>query len=285
MTWGQLKLYFKNQLKSLYHEREITAMFSLYREHRFEQDMIVQFKTDSIELSNEQRLIAEKDVAKLTQGVPYQQVVGFSYFLGLKLLINQHVLIPRPETEELVAKILERVEGNHPKNILDIGTGSGCITLALKNALPTSQVFAWDLSLEALKVARSNAKNLQLDVNFFQADILTFNEKVSNPFDVVVSNPPYIPASEIAEMDKNVRDYEPHLALFVGDDDPLIFYRKIAKYASQNLSKNGHLAFETHYLYAQQVKELLEEMGFTKVVVEVDLYGKDRFVFAVLNTI
>lgn len=260
-------------------------MFSLYREHRFEQDLIAQFKTDQLELSNDESQIAEKDLALLTQGIPYQQVVGFSYFHRLKISVNQHVLIPRPETEDLVANILERVAGNHPKNILDIGTGSGCIPLAMKNALPTSNIFAWDISLEALKVARSNAKNLQLEVNFFQADILNFNEKVATPLDVIVSNPPYIPESEIAAMDKNVSEHEPHLALFVGDDDPLLFYRKIAKYASQNLAKNGLLAFETHYLFAHQVKDLLEEMGFTNVVVEADLFGKDRFVFGVMNTI
>jgi release factor glutamine methyltransferase len=215
---------------------------------------------------------------RLQAGEPLQYVLGEVHFHGLSLGVAPGVLIPRPETEELVQRIIEDVRT--PSHIVDIGTGSGCIALALKGAYPEAQVVAIDRSAEALAIAEVNGARNGLRVEWMLANILD-PDLVIPPTDLIVSNPPYVPRSEEASLDSVVRDNEPHIALFVEDDDPLLFYRAIAHQALQALSKGGHLWFEGHYRYATGVGELLSALGFTTVEVLHDLSGNPRYIHAV----
>lgn len=224
----------------------------------------------------------------LLSGRPFQYVMGTSWFYGLTLQVNEAVLIPRPETEELVHQIINDVKewspdsGAHPLRILDIGTGSGCIALALKKNLPNVQVEAMDVSAAALKVARENAENLKLEVRFMEADILEWDLVVDQElkWDVIVSNPPYITPAEKLEMEAHVLDYEPELALFAPEEAPLIFYQHIADFAGVHLKPSGALYFEINQAMGQEVVNLLEKKGFATVEVLKDMQGADRMVKA-----
>ena len=220
--------------------------------------------------------------ARISKGEPVQYVLGFQRFCGLKIGVAPGVLIPRPETEELVMLIVDEVQKKaNPSEeirILDIGTGSGCIALALKHLLgERAKVEAWDFSAEALMIAQKNAESLGLDVRFEQHDILA-PETYAEPFDIVVSNPPYVCESEAREMERNVIDFEPNEALFVKDEDPLLFYRTIAEKGKELLRKGGLLFFEINRRFGKATKELLEEYGFGDVVVRKDAFGNDRMV-------
>ena len=233
-------------------------------------------------------LLGESQLQQLTQiskslkdGEPVQYALGQASFYGLNLLVDPSVLIPRQETEELVHWILS----DHPERaslrILDIGSGSGCIPLALKANWSAATVTAFDVSTAALAIARNNAERLGLPIEFRKIDILNEEDwQKVNQFDVIVSNPPYIPASEKALMPDHVLHYEPSLALFVEDDDPLIFYQKIAKLALQKLSPKGQLYYETNEFNAQQVVELLQKEGFLNIELRKDMQGKDRMICA-----
>ncbi|MBI1265953.1 MAG: peptide chain release factor N(5)-glutamine methyltransferase [Cryomorphaceae bacterium] len=213
--------------------------------------------------------------ARLNAGEPLQHITGEAWFMGHRFRVNEHTLIPRPETEELVAQILQRRP--QAKSILDIGTGSGCIAISLAEALSEANVVAYDVSQLALDVAERNADELGVHVLFSRKDILT--DTPNESFDVIVSNPPYIPAAEREEMDARVTAFEPAVALFTPDDDPLLFYRRIAGIATMALSTGGLLAFECHERYATDVVEMLHPM-FSKVELKNDLQGKPRMVFA-----
>ena len=215
---------------------------------------------------------------RLLTGEPVQYVVGEADFGSRQFVVNQHVLIPRPETLWLCQSAGKFI-GSRPCEVLDIGTGSGCIaiTIALNN--PTAQVTAWDISDGALETARRNAQRQKVQVNFRQQDALTppnDNEK----WDAIVSNPPYICRQEQKDMERNVLDYEPHLALFVPDDNPLLFYRGIARYAIRALKPRGMLYFEINPLYAEPLRRLLQTIGFQQVEVHQDDDGKDRYITA-----
>ena len=215
----------------------------------------------------------------IASGTPIQQVLGYAFFCGLKLKVTPSVLSPRPETEELVRWVVD--ESPAPHSILDIGTGSGCIAIALAKALSQTRLTAIDISDEALAVARENAKMHDADIDFIQADILNPNPSlVNNRFDVIVSNPPYICNKEADEMEKNVLDYEPHVALFVPDDDPLLFYRAIAQQALTMLTPDGTLFFEINRLYAQELTTMLQSMGFQHITVRQDQFNNDRMLRA-----
>jgi release factor glutamine methyltransferase len=223
---------------------------------------------------------------KLLQKMPVQYVVGFAWFYGIKLKVNNTVLIPRPETEELVEWILEDTKTTvlDKKSVLDIGTGSGCIpiVLALKN--PNLKLFALDVSESALITASRNAFRHGAEIDFLLADILEASAQKKLPlFDIIVSNPPYITESEKVLMDKNVLDFEPASALFVSDNAPLVFYEKIADFAQTHLNENGNLYFECNSLYAQTVKNMLEAKHFSEVVLRKDMSGKDRLIRATLT--
>lgn len=235
------------------------------------------------QLSADDTLRLDTAVRRIEQGEPLQHVLGYADFCGNHFGVNASVLIPRPETEWLVdeGKRLMNSASNAapsaPKRILDIGTGSGCIAISLKLRLGEAYVEAWDISEEALRTAESNAKALKAEVAFCKRDALRAEESVA-PWDLIVSNPPYICDSERADMDDNVLLHEPHTALFVPDDDPLRFYRAIARYALRSLSNGGSLLFECNTRYAEATGEMMREMGFEDVTVNDDCFGLPRFV-------
>ncbi len=213
-------------------------------------------------------------------GEPLQYILGFTEFFGLRIDVTPAVLIPRPETELLVERALSLLNDIETPVILDIGTGSGCIPVALKHKLAQAIVHACDVSIDALAVARQNASNLSLPVHFFSCDILAQHQDPppAAPFQLIISNPPYIPDEEFDGLEREVREHEPALALITGPD-PLIFYRTIAEKSRSWLRKNGWLLFESHCDYADAVARLLEQNGFEAIQVENDLAGKPRMVY------
>ncbi|MCI7021608.1 MAG: peptide chain release factor N(5)-glutamine methyltransferase [Prevotella sp.] len=235
------------------------------------------------QLSADDTLRLDTAVRRIEQGEPLQHVLGYADFCGNHFGVNASVLIPRPETEWLVDEGERLINGVSnatppaPKRILDIGTGSGCIAISLKLRLGEAYVEAWDISEEALRTAESNAKALKAEVAFCKRDALRAEESVA-PWDLIVSNPPYICDSERADMDDNVLLHEPHTALFVPDDDPLRFYLAIAHYALNSLSNGGSLLFECNTRYAKATGEMMREMGFEEVTVNDDCFGLPRFV-------
>lgn len=235
------------------------------------------------QLSADDTLRLDTAVRRIEQGEPLQHVLGYADFCGNHFGVNASVLIPRPETEWLVDEGERLMNGasnaapSAPKRILDIGTGSGCIAISLKLRLGEAYVEAWDISEEALRTAESNAKALKAEVAFCKRDALRTEESVA-PWDLIVSNPPYICDSERADMDDNVLLHEPHTALFVPDDDPLRFYRAIARYALRSLNNGGSLLFECNTRYAEATGEMMREMGFEDVTVNDDCFGLPRFV-------
>lgn len=235
------------------------------------------------QLSADDTLRLDTAVRRIEQGEPLQHVLGYADFCGNRFSVNASVLIPRPETEWLVDEGEKLMNGasnaapSAPKRILDIGTGSGCIAISLKLRLGEAYVEAWDISEEALRTAESNAKALKAEVAFCKRDALRTEESVA-PWDLIVSNPPYICDSERAAMDDNVLLHEPHTALFVPDDDPLRFYRAIARYALRSLNNCGSLLFECNTRYAEATGEMMREMGFEDVTVNDDCFGLPRFV-------
>ena len=223
---------------------------------------------------------ADELTTRLLSGEPVQYVVGRAEFGGRWFSVDPSVLIPRPETAQMVELIVEEArERRKPCHILDIGTGSGCIAVTLALEVEQSEVEAIDISADAIKVARKNAENLKTEVGFRCIDILCAQPK-SNTFDIIVSNPPYICENERKEMEPNVVDHEPSIALFVNDNDPLLFYRAISKYAAVALKTEGTLWFETNRKYAEEVKKCAEDEGFTDVETIPDMFGNQRFVKA-----
>ena len=235
------------------------------------------------ELSADDTLRLDTAVRRIEQGEPLQHVLGYADFCSHRFSVNSSVLIPRPETEWLVdegERLMNGASNAAPsatKRILDIGTGSGCIAISLKLRLSDAYVEAWDISEEALRTAESNAKALEAEVAFCKRDALRAEDPAA-PWDLIVSNPPYICDSERADMDDNVLLHEPHTALFVPDDDPLRFYRAIARYALRSLSDGGSLLFECNTRYAEATGEMMREMGFENVTVNDDCFGLPRFV-------
>ena len=241
------------------------------------------------ELSANDQTELEKIMLRLEKGEPVQYIIGVADFCGRQFHVEPGVLIPRPETEELCRMVIEEREisqkGQSPLcEILDIGTGSGCIAITLALELPDAKVTAWDISDDALRIASANAKALSASVNFQHHDALDsslFTLHSSLPkWDLIVSNPPYICRKEADGMDKNVLGYEPHEALFVSDDDPLLFYRAIARYATKALKPNGKLFFEINPLYADDLTQLLGEMLCYNAEILNDQFGKPRFLKA-----
>ena len=257
-------------LTKLYDAREAKAIARLVMEDRFGLTMadVLCGKTgdDAVLRHIQQRLL---------QGEPVQYVLGVAEFGGRQFRVAPGVLIPRPETLELC----QWVEEERGTTILDIGTGSGCIACTLAAELPEAQVTAWDISEAALSVARENAKRTNVHVSFEQVDALNI-PLTPDKWDIIVSNPPYICKQERATMERHVLDYEPSLALFVPDDDPLLFYRAIADYARQSLTAGGSLFFEINPLYAEQLQSLLSSMSYHYIEVRDDQYGKPRMIKA-----
>ena len=214
-------------------------------------------------------------IERLKKFEPIQYILGETEFMGLKINVNSSVLIPRPETEELVNWIVELQNSNSPR-ILDVGTGSGCIALALKSHIQAANISAIDISVKALKVAKQNAFQNNLEVDFFYADILSWEDISWDNFDVVVSNPPYIMELEKEKMHTNVLEFEPADALFVTDSDPLIFYRIIGEIAMKYLQNYGWLFFEINENLGDEMKKLLQDLGFKNIQIKKDINGKNR---------
>ena len=241
------------------------------------------------QLSADDTLRLDTAIRRIEQGEPLQHVLGYADFCGNRFCVNGSVLIPRPETEWLVDEGAKLMDGciasdetqhkapHSPKRILDIGTGSGCIAISLKLRLGDAYVEAWDISEEALRTAESNAQALKAEVTFRKRDALRADNTAA-PWDLIVSNPPYICDSERSAMDDNVLLHEPHTALFVPDDDPLRFYRAIARYALLTLNIGGSLLFECNTRYAEATGAMLRDMGFEEVTVSDDCFNLPRFV-------
>jgi release factor glutamine methyltransferase len=232
-------------------------------------------------LSADDQAELEHIMVRLEQGEPVQYVVGIAYFYGRQFHVGPGVLIPRPETEELCQWCLSTVSAEWEGSILDIGTGSGCIACTLAAERPHAKVTGWDISFKALRIASANAEVLGADVHFELIDILTLSNYEPNRWDIIVSNPPYVCEKEKEQMEHHVLDHEPSLALFVPDDDPLLFYRAIAKYSLKSLTSGGQLYLEINPHYAADLVELLLDSGLAGIEVHNDQYGKQRMIKAV----
>lgn len=232
-----------------------------------------------VALSATDQVWLEEAVVRIGKQEPLQYVLGEAAFYGRMFEVNPAVLIPRPETEELVQQILSKHGQESGLKVLDVGTGSGCIAISLALELQEAQVLAIDVSEEALSVAHSNAQALAAPVEFIQADILKGHPDLPS-LNIVVSNPPYVRILEASQMATNVMEWEPHLALFVEDHDPLLFYRIISDLATKNLGVGGYLYFEINEAFGAEVVKLLQEKGFTSVAIHQDMQGKDRMASA-----
>ena len=258
--------------------QEVQAMIRVICEDIFNYDPVDVALRQESELPEFAQERVTELIARLRRHEPLQYIVGSARFHGHKFKVTPAVLIPRPETEQLVDLIVEENRGSDLR-VLDMGTGSGCIAISLARALKFACVDALDVSRDALAVARDNAAALKVKVRFFESDMLQPQPAAS--YDIIVSNPPYICWSERESMERNVKDYEPGQALFVPDNDPLLFYKSIAPYAMQSLEKGGRLYLEINQRFGDEVKRLLEDCGFDEVRIIDDSYGKVRFATAV----
>ena len=289
--------YINNSLKDFYPTGEIKGFTRLIMEHVCGLQPYQLLLGKGNELSDKEKTEIKEIVERLKKAEPIQYILGFADFYGYEFNVTPSVLIPRPETAELVNKIKNDQKTTSPLRILDIGTGSGCIAISLAKQLKQVEVYAMDISDDALIVAKQNAKKLQADIRFIQADILStsifdsFREKFQflskesrNPseygFNIIVSNPPYIMEKEKTEMEANVLNHEPHLALFVSNDDPLLFYRTIARFGKQSLSRNGLLYLEINAQCGNETKAMLKTEGYKHIELIQDFYGKDRIIKA-----
>jgi release factor glutamine methyltransferase len=279
MNLSEYRHHFKSSLEGKYPSEEVISFFNwLCESYLFlkRAEIPLELKRS---LTDEEQSLFDNALRQLEKDVPIQYVIGETEFYRLKFRVTTDVLIPRPETEELVDWIVKEA-AKGIISILDIGTGSGCIAISLAKHFPDAKVSAMDISSKALAVAEENARLNQVQVDFFQADILN-DEIPDKRWDVIVSNPPYVRDSEKEKMLANVVEHEPHTALFVADEDPLSFYRKIAEMAKTHLTPNGKLYFEINEAFGMEVIKLLETLGFKKVTLKKDFFGKDRMVGAI----
>ena len=290
MLLKQYKTHFFDSLKNIQDEQEIESFFFILTEYLHNLKRVDLALNPNFELSDAEVEKWNTILADLQQEKPIQYITGEAWFYGLRFEVNENTLIPRPETEELVEWIIESQKSkvkSQKFEILDIGTGTGCIPISLKANLPHVNVSAIDVSEKALEVARRNAVSNKVEINFIQTNILevedlsqlqTPNFQLPTSFDIIVSNPPYVRNLEKEEIKKNVLDYEPHLALFVEDTDALLFYRKIAQLALKNLAPNGLLFFEINQYLGKETVELLKNLGLKNIELKKDIYGNDRMV-------
>jgi release factor glutamine methyltransferase len=285
MTFGERKKLLTDSLLANYEAGEAKAIAALVTEKisgktKGQQTGILQYI-----LTDDQQKLFDIYEVQLLKGRPVQYVLEEAWFLNRKYFVNEHVLIPRPETEELVALTLENIRENDTAGkelkILDIGTGSGCIAISLAAALPRALVSAIDVSSDALAIAEKNAFATDVEVNWICMDILQEeNFLLLKNYDVIISNPPYIPASEKKMLDAHVADWEPQLALFTPDNDPLIFYKTIARFCEKHLKPKGLVALEGHQAFMQGVKEIFSAGFFRDVTLVKDINANERMVFA-----
>lgn len=279
---------FHKELDDIYGKNEVDSFFFMLTEAYFGLERFALVLTPDFVITKAQETPMFSALSELKLEKPIQHIIGKAHFYGLEFFVNEHTLIPRPETEELVAWILLDVKNNFkdkPLRILDIGTGSGCMAIALQKNIPNANVYALDISEEALKVARKNAKKNEVSIKFATADVLSLNDlnvfgEDDFSFDIIVSNPPYVRNLEKAEMRKNVLEFEPDSALFVADDHPLVFYDRIANLAKANVFPNGSLYFEINQYLGKEMLEMLTEKQFQNIELRKDIFGVDRMMKA-----
>ncbi|MGY8908758.1 MAG: peptide chain release factor N(5)-glutamine methyltransferase [Flavobacteriales bacterium] len=295
MVIKDFKNFFKNSLFEIYPTTEIDSFFFLLMEEYLDLQRIDTVLKPDFKIDEENLSILKKALERLQNEEPIQYIIGKTEFYSLPFLVDENTLIPRPETEELVEWVLEEVgswklEVGSEKlevgaekslSILDIGTGSGCIPISLAKNLSKVKISAIDVSVEALKIAKKNATLHNVSIDFFEVDILQA-EKLPQKFNIIISNPPYVRELEKVEIQNNVLQNEPHLALFVSDKNPLIFYDKIADLAKNHLTKNGLLFFEINQYLGKETCDLLEHKGFKNISLKKDLFGNDRMIKASL---
>ena len=286
--------YYASELEKIYGFNEANALIMILLEHYFGIDRVKMALEPELRLSESELLTLHFAVKDLLKNKPIQYILGETEFCGMRFFVDENVLIPRPETEEMVKNIASRrdkaclvrtgcdVETDGRPSILDIGTGSGCIAISLAKLLKDSIVTAVDVSEKALEVAKKNAAANNVNVRFVLDDILNpkNQELIDNQYDIIVSNPPYVCESEKSEMRANVLDFEPSTALFVSDNDPLIFYRKILEFAQKTLKPNGEVWFEINEKFGKEMQNLCLEKGFKNVEIIKDFRDKERIAIA-----
>lgn len=275
LTRNEFRQRFVQSLVPLYDLQEARALLRRYVEDRLQMQYYL-FLLDADEPAD-LPVGWESDLERLSAGEPYQYVLGYTEFCGITFNVTKDVLIPRPETEELVARIIAENSGRAGLSVLDIGTGSGAIAVTLAKNLQQPNVSALDISAEAIAVATQNASRNGVDIRFLQYDILQ-PLPLPEHYDIIVSNPPYVPDADRARMHRNVLDYEPALALFVPDNHPLVFYEAIVHKASASLNAGGKLYFEIYEKYHSELEQLLVSSGFVSVECLTDAFGRPRFV-------
>ena len=280
MKIKEYRTQFIQNLTALYGEDEAESFFYLILENQQQLKRIDLALQPDLILSTDALKVWDQFLQQLKNEIPVQYVLGNTSFFGLDFEVNNAVLIPRPETEELVEWILNSLQStvtNQKVKIIDIGTGSGCIAISLAKNIPTAHVTALDVSVDALATAQKNAQNNQVTVAFKNQNILETYD-LQEQFDVIVSNPPYVRNLEKQEIKNNVLHHEPHLALFVENDNALIFYKKIADLAQKNLKPNGFLFFEINQYLGKETVDLLEKLNFKNIELRKDIYGNDRMI-------
>jgi len=283
MIIDDFRILFRKQLSGQVEPEEVENLCFITLQHVLGMSRVEISLSRKQKLSNTQSKALTEILSRLEKSEPIQYITGSTEFYGLEFKVNPATLIPRPETEELVEWMITsigEIESNSTLNILDIGTGSGCIAISIAKNLKSSKVSAIDISSEALKTASQNAMSNQVDVTFIEKDIIQ-TEKLDASYDIIVSNPPYVRDLEKAVMKDNVLNNEPASALFVPDTDPLLFYRKIGNLAFENVQDNGMLFFEINEYLGEETVALLKNIGFKDVILQKDMFGKDRMIKAV----
>ncbi len=282
MRLQEIKNIFHKILIDVYPFEEINSFFYMLIEHYLNLPRFILAAEPNYTLTKQEEQPLFEALQKLVLEIPVQHIIGVASFMDMDFKVNKNVLIPRPETEELVRWIVEDNKKNSsPITILDIGTGSGCIAISLAKNLPQVKVYALDVSDSALKVARENTQRNKTNVTFHQADILKLNT-LEIKFDVIVSNPPYVRELEKKEISNNVKNNEPHLALFVADKNPLVFYKTIVDFAQNNLKQHGSLYFEINQYLGNETKQLLDA-SFSEIELRKDMFGNERMLKGVLK--
>lgn len=275
MTLNSYKKWFNEQLQHLYDADEIKSMLTIVAYEVLGLSRVDLVLKDNESLSEAQIVQLNNVLSQLQQEIPIQYIFEKAYFYGYEFKVSPATLIPRRETEELVEWVLSEMNRQPEKKwrVLDIGTGTGCIPISIKKEFPLAEIFAMDISTGALKIVKENAEKLNASVIFIEQNILSTTQLDS--YDIIISNPPYVRNLEKAEIKKNVLDYEPHLALFVEDNDPLIFYRKITQLAQKSLTENGLLFFEINQYLGEEMQQMVSEY-FKIIELRKDLQGNDR---------
>ncbi|MFS4492082.1 peptide chain release factor N(5)-glutamine methyltransferase [Maribacter sp. 2308TA10-17] len=290
MLLREIKNIFHTELDTLYPKEEVDSFFYMLIEDQLELERFVLAMEPNLIISKEEETPLFEALSRLKLQEPIQHIIGTTHFMDMDFEVTSNVLIPRPETEELVHWIIEEVHSTkyevrsrNTLKILDVGTGSGCIAISLAKNLPKAKVYALDVSAEALEVAQKNAKLNNVDIDFLKDDILAL-ESMDTNFDIIVSNPPYVRELEKKEMQTNVLEHEPDLALFVSDENPLVFYKGITAFAVKNLKENGLLFFEINQYFGKETEQLLKNHNFSEIELRKDMFGNDRMLKAMLHS-